>query len=546
MTPLYPREHQPDEKTTDRIFELPFYDKMGRINVQKLVQLSLLIYLVCIVSYVHLWLLFSSGIDLFDNYLVEMEHLFRWGERRFYELKAFGIGDVSPVEWSVLIVGALLPVIPIFFLVRRVLFRSQIQSNLASAGLEHYFLYKSHPKEQVYIFKLLKGQRMAYDTFVRQFENLRQLFGTGDIEYERFENDKVKVRFIEELIDIPRLQENSVDASLARLIQPKKLLLGITNLKGDTLFATPKEEGCGILNAHWLIVGASGSGKSVSVKSFCLNFLHPDNYRHIDKIYIINYKRSSDYNFLKPLAKVEYAQEVKDGLRHLKKIQLDMFNRYRYNSVHNDDNFTAYQTIVIIDEIQTLPELLDSKSLHKIERNSIQESLSILEQLGSKARASNISMMVILQKADAVSLPSTAFRQNLRNRFMLKQENLVSASMVINSDLTEKANIKPLELKKGQFIYYDTLTNDIKRGLALYPDMKVDYDALNCQGFDETTQRIIDEVHSYKASSIAAIAEQTDELETLQASGKKTYFDSFEDIDDEITSFNLKKPANAP
>jgi len=269
------------------------------------------------------------------------------------------------------------------------------------------------------------------------------------------------------------------------------------------------------------------------MQSICMNFLLPENYRYIDDIYIINYKRSSDYNFLKKLDKVHYAQDTKESLRLLKQIQLNMFNKYLYNSEHDKDNFITYQTVVIIDEIQTLTEMLDSKGLHKIERNSIQESLSIIEMLGSKARASNISLMVILQKADATSLPSTAFRQNLRNRFMLKQENHVSASMIINSEKLEEENIRPLELKQGQFIYFDTLRNEVKRGLAIFPDIKVDMEMLNSIRFDNETQKVYDEVSKNKKASLQAIATENEELEALASSGKKTYYDRFDDIEEE-------------
>ncbi len=432
----------------------------------------------------------------------------------------------------------ILPILPVTLFIRWVLKKARIQANLASVGLEHYYLYKADKKSGIYLFKLLKGYKMSYETFISQFDNLKQLFDGGDIEYQRYKNDMVKVRFKAELIDLDTVKKSAKSLSLAKLLKPNRLLLGATSLDGDVIFATDKEDGYGLLNGHWLIVGSSGSGKSVSVKSFCMNFLLPENYRYIDDIYIINYKKSSDYNFLKPLKKVHYAQEIKDSLKLLKQIQLNMFNKYLYNSKHNEDNFTAYQTIVICDEIQTLTEMLDSKGLHKIERNSIQESLSIIEMLGSKARASNISLMVILQKADVASLPSTAFRQNLRNRFMLKQENNISASLVINSEMLEKKNIKPLDLKQGQFIYLDTLRNELQRGLTIFPDTEVDVDALNSLSFDEETQAVIDEVIQNKSASLQEIIRQKAELEALTNSGKKTYYDGFDDVEEDSSDID--------
>ncbi len=521
-------------KTTDKLFEFPFYNRKGKLHRQRVTQSMLAIFLLSLFTFyvlgASLYYHFEYNIDLL---LYPKEFLTQSAEylvQRFQDIQSMGINEISVKEITVLSLLGIISAIPAILFLQRILKKAKIQSNLASIGLEHYYLYKANKKSRTYIFKLLKGHLMKYDTFISQFENMKQLFGEGDIEYSRHKTDMVLVQFKDELIDINDIKKaKSKKLSLSKHLKENRLLLGATSLNGDVLYATLKEEGEGLLNGHWLIIGASGSGKSVSVKSFCMNFLLPQNYKFIDDIYIINYKQSSDYNFLKGLDKVHYAQDIKESLKLLKKIQLNMYNKYLYNTEHDQDNFTAYQTIVIIDEIQTLPEMLDSKSLHKIERNSIQESLSIIESLGSKARASNISLMVILQKADVASLPSTAFRQNLRNRFMLKQENNISASLVINSEILERENIRPLELKQGQFIYLDTLTNELKRGLTLFPDTTIDIKTLNALGFEEETQRVIDEVAANEEASIQTIQSQKEELEELAQSGQKTYCDDYKE-----------------
>ena len=197
--------------------------------------------------------------------------------------------------------------------------------------------------------------------------------------------------------------------------------------------------------------------------------------------------------------------------------------------MHDQDNFTQYQTLVIIDEIQTLPETLEGKALSKVMKNTISECLSILEQLGSKARAANTTLINILQKADVHSLPSTAYRSNLRNRVMLKQENISSAHLVVNSDVTERNNINPLDLMQGQLIYWDMLTAEVKRIFAVFNNFEIDYEALNNQKFDEETQKAIDEVESYKKIAIEAIKVEQEIEEQLEKDGKKTHCDSFEE-----------------
>ena len=529
--------HTEVEKTTDKLFEFPFYNRKGQLNRPNLTQVVSFLYLFLIFIFYNIAMFIYqfvvNEINIFSHYEAFLNQTAIHISERFLDIQLDGFNALIWVEIVIVTLLLTLPIPFIIFILKAVLKKAHIQSNLASSGLEGYYLYKVDKQTKIYLFKLLKGHRMHYETFISQFDNLKQLFGEGDIEYQRYKTDMVSVRFKDELIDIDKVKASAKKLSLSKLLKPNKLLLGVTSLKGESIFASDKEDGKGLLNGHWLIVGASGSGKSVSMQSICMNFLLPENYRYIDDIYIINYKRSSDYNFLKKLDKVHYAQDTKESLRLLKQIQLNMFNKYLYNSEHDKDNFITYQTVVIIDEIQTLTEMLDSKGLHKIERNSIQESLSIIEMLGSKARASNISLMVILQKADATSLPSTAFRQNLRNRFMLKQENHVSASMIINSEKLEEENIRPLELKQGQFIYFDTLRNEVKRGLAIFPDIKVDMEMLNSIRFDNETQKVYDEVSKNKKASLQAIATENEELEALASSGKKTYYDRFDDIEEE-------------
>jgi ABC-type dipeptide/oligopeptide/nickel transport system ATPase component len=546
MNENYSNQVDEVEKTTDNFFEFPFYSKKGKLHRQKVSQIALLLYLTTIFTLYNIgsfiYYLTIEKINILNYYTLFLEQTLFYISDRFTDIQTYGINILSINEISIIISLTLLPIVPVIFFLRWVFKKARIQANLASVGLEHYYLKKVYKKKNTYIFKLLTGYRMSYETFVSEFDNLKQLFGEGDIEYCRYKSDMVKVQFKNALIDIDDVKASSTKKlTLSKLLKPNKLLLGATSINGNVVYATDKEEGNGLLNGHFLVVGASGSGKSISVKSFCMNFLLPQNYKYIDDIFVINYKQSSDYNFLKTLNKVHYAQDIKESLKLLKLIQLNMFNKYLYNSKYNQDNFTATQTIVIIDEIQTLPEMLDSKGLHKIERNSIQESLSIIEMLGSKARASNISLMVILQKGDIASLPSTAFRQNLRNRFMLKQENNISASLVINSEILEKENIKPLELKQGQFIYLDTLKNELQRGLTIFPDTEIDIDMLNSLEFDKDIQTVIDEVAKNKSASLNAIKEQKEELEKLASSGKKTFYDGFDDVENDTLIVETNK-----
>lgn len=409
-------------------------------------------------------------------------------------------------------------------------FKASVQTILSSLGMTQYTFKSFDKKKRELTLTLSKGEKMDISPFKNKAEDIKQMFEVGDFDSSRVNKQDVVITFKEVLPD-KNTYPKGIDFKMNMVF--KKLFMGIGDLLGKAIYATLKEEGQGQFNGHMLVVGGSGSGKSFFMKELLKNLLILINYLMYDKIYVINYKKSADYNFLKKLDKVEYAQEIADSLRLLKKIQLDMFCKYRYNEIHDQDNFTQYQTLVIIDEIQTLPETLEGKSLSKIMKNTVSECLSILEQLGSKSRAANTTLINILQKADVHSLPSTAYRSNLRNRVMLKQENISSAHLVVNSDVTERNNINPLELMQGQVIYWDMLTGEVQRLFAVFNDFEIDYEALNKQEFDEKTQDAINEVQSYKDISIEAIKIQAEIEEKLEKDGKKTFYDTFEDAEND-------------
>lgn len=414
----------------------------------------------------------------------------------------------------------------------KIKFKADVQAILSSIGVPQYSFKKFNKKTRELFLTLERGSTMNIKPFRERIDDICQMFQIGDFESSRVNKQDLIIKFKEIFPDITNAPK---EINYTSKLVYKLLLLGISDILGRVVYTPEKEEGNGQFNGHWLIVGGSGSGKSFFIKELLKSMLLAVNYLMYDKIYIINYKGSSDYNFLKKLKKVEYADDIASGLRILKKVQLSMFTKYHFNNVHNTDNFLPFQTFFLTDEIQRLLEELESKSISKIKKNSIIESLSIYEQLGSKSRAANITLCIVLQKGDVNSLPSTAFRSNLRNRVMLKQENISSAHLVVNKDVTERENINPLELMQGQFIYWDMLTQKVIKAFAVMIDLVIDYDELNSLEYSEEEQAVLDELESYKEIAIEAIKVEAEIEEQLEADGKKTYYDTFEDAEKEKT-----------
>ena len=514
-------------RTTDKLYEFPLFNLDGYLNrwyIGKILLFSFIVMTIIFHSVIGFGFFLKDNTDLIAidtflsadfysfyfeswfNYLMESK---RW-DREFYLILSLSMTVSGYIAYGFL---------------EAIKELANIQRNLSSLKLDQYYLLDFDKKNRKYLFKLKKGQLMKFDYFQSKLEDFKQLFNIGKVSLERLEDDKVIVHFSEALPDIKTYPQ---DVDFKALTGKDLNFIGIGDREGTPIYSTPKEQGKGLLNGNWLIVGGSGSGKSFALKEMIQNFLLPSNYQFIDKIYVINYKASADYNFLRGLNKFEYADDIPSALKLLKKIQLDMVAKYKHNKEHSNDNFTAYQTMIIIDEVQTLNETLEAKSLHKIMKATVQESLSILEQLGSKIRASNGSLINVLQKADVNSLPSTAYRSNMRNRFMLKQENVSSAHLVVNSDTTNELGINPLKLKQGQYLYWDMLTADLKEGFVVLTGNEHNVKELNSLHMDAEAQKVLNEVNVMRKLALEDIEEDKKAIEKLEEEGKKTFADDYE------------------
>ena len=514
-------------KTTDRLYELPLYNENGYLNRWYVARILFFIFATAtiinniIVNFfffvkdtdVSLLNVFNS--EFISMYLSEL-YIYILSNFTYYFEQEFAIS----IFISMVISGFITSLV---FKEIRVL--ADIQKNLSSLKLDQYYLIKHDKKHNEYLFKLKKGEMSRFELFQKKLEDIEQLFKLEKVKVERFEDIYVKIKYSEALPDINTYPKN---VDFKSLMGFKKYFLGIADTAGTPLYSTTKEQGNGLLNGNWLIVGGSGSGKSFALKEMIQNILIEDNYKYVDKIYVINYKASADYNFLRGLDKFRYSDNIPDSLKLLKSVLLDMKAKYKHNTINSNDNFTAYQTIIIIDEVQTLNEMLEAKSLDKIMKNTIQESLSILELLGSKIRASNGSLINVLQKADVNSLPSTAYRSNMRNRFMLKQENVSSAHLVINSDTTTEMGINPLRLKQGQFLYWDMLTGKLENGFVVMTGNEADIEKLNNLKMDSEAQKVLNEVNKMKKDVVSEIEKEKEYIQKLEDEGKKTFADDFE------------------
>ena len=532
-------------KTTDRLYELPLYNENGYLNRWYVGKILFFIFstITIINNLIVNFFLFIKDTDVSIFNIFNSQFLIMYLHEFYNYVVSNFTYHLEKEFFMSIIISMLISAYLTSFVFKSIRELADIQKNLSSLKLDQYYLITHDTKKQEYLFKLKKGEMSRFELFQKKLEDIEQLFKLEKVKVERFEDIYVKILYSEALPDIHTYPKNIDFKSLTGF---GKYFMGIEDTAGTPLYATKKEQGNGLLNGNWLIVGGSGSGKSFALKEMIQNMLLEDNYKFIDKIYVINYKASADYNFLRGLDKFRYSDNIADSLKLLKAVLLDMKAKYKHNTINSNDNFLAYQTIIIIDEVQTLNEMLEAKSLNKIMKNTIQESLSILELLGSKIRASNGSLINVLQKADVNSLPSTAYRSNMRNRFMLKQENVSSAHLVINSDTTTEMGINPLRLKQGQFLYWDMLTGKLENGFVVMTGNEADIEKLNALRMDAEAQKVLTKVNQMKKEVIKDIEKENEYIEKLEEDGKKTFADDFEieeenNLDYEDTELAVEK-----
>lgn len=249
------------------------------------------------------------------------------------------------------------------------------------------------------------------------------------------------------------------------------LLLGTMKLSGNNRYAkTPRQDELrGKLNGHLLIIGGTGSGKSFGFNIIMQNWINKDTYRELYKIYIINFKGSSDYNIYKDLDKVEYSSgDVTSALVILKKALVDMNTRFIINTEKNWDNFKGQKILLIIDEIQKILQEIQKSGQSKVIEQSWKEMVTVLLTLITMMRAANMSLICILQSPSAEQLPGgTSFRDQFRHRFALKNKKM---DLVFSPTFIEEENISGGKLLMGQFVYLDDLENYIREGYVQMVD----------------------------------------------------------------------------
>ena len=196
---------------------------------------------------------------------------------------------------------------------------------------------------------------------------------------------------------------------------------------------------------HFLISGASGSGKSYFVNELVIQAIIKE-----WQVVILDLKRS--YGLYKAFA--DYSYETDDILEKLQSVEAEMMTRMEKLQSALDKNPRVLAVdigykpmLVIIEEYISLQATLDKKKKEELER--IVKNISVL------ARQSNIHLMIVMQSAGTENIQSTT-RSNLTKVLLGNaQSNILNATFGNGVDIP---NIHT-KLNKGEgLVQLDRIT----------------------------------------------------------------------------------------
>jgi len=191
---------------------------------------------------------------------------------------------------------------------------------------------------------------------------------------------------------------------------------------------------------HTLIAGETGSGKGILTQGILLQliaFNDPDE----AELIVVDPKKGVDFTWLEgaPQMKVPIVTEMSDAKTILQDLVIQMDARYEKFAAAGASNITEYNRKVTQEHRMSRIFLVhDELGAWMAQEKEYQEVvLSSVANLGMKARAAGIHLILITQRADAEAVPGR-LRDNMGNRLCLKVQNSTGSRMVLGVGGAEK------------------------------------------------------------------------------------------------------------
>ena len=191
---------------------------------------------------------------------------------------------------------------------------------------------------------------------------------------------------------------------------------------------------------HTLIAGETGSGKGILTQSLLLQLIAFNDPREAELI-LVDPKKGVDFTWLDgaPHMKRPVITEMADAQSVLGDLVLEMDERYDRLASVGTANIAEYNLAVPPgNKMSRIFLFHDELGAWMAQEKDYQEVvLSAVANLGMKARAAGIHLILITQRADADAVPGR-LRDNMGNRLCLKVQNATGSRMVLGLGGAEK------------------------------------------------------------------------------------------------------------
>jgi len=474
---------------TDSIYQLSCYNSNGLIDKPRFKQYASLIFLLFFIS--------SLTLNYIFRYLYYGADISEVMSLGFY--KAFAVfnyeivsnllidNKMPPIPYLVnLLVSMLITLIPTLYFIVRTLKASKFQAVLSSAGLSQYYYHKKRGKS-IYL-KFKKSQKNAYKNFIAQQENLAQMLGKENLQFERWKNNGVIMQYSD---SFPNIEELS-GLQIQEFIKPDKLFLGIGLPRiGEAYKKTD------LINGKYLAryldfsdipqgianLGSAGGGKSNSMNQYFYSIFA--NFDKVHSFYMIDFKGGIEAEPIRDLeekhqtGKIHVFDDNRLALyKTLKRLYFINKSRMRYLKTTKRKKFTSDFIVLVFDE---LAEILDYIPITKDERK-MQEQISFyIESILRTGRSQGYKLFYSTQSYLSTS---SGLSSGMKNNTKLKVAHQLGSNLQVGSikpvEELNEMGISPTKYDVGKNVVINEADNTIYEVRSLYvPDDFINSIAIN-------------------------------------------------------------------
>lgn len=278
---------------------------------------------------------------------------------------------------------------------------------------------------------LYKNSIVIYDLFDKYYEDIKQYLSTSFLKIKRYKRNGIKL--------IIKNNMNNYDLDMKYL---KNGMVFFGKNEDNKLIYKPLNE-----LKHFLIVGQSGSGKSVLTNNIITNLIY--NIDNLEYLFLVDLKGGVEYFKYNKLNnnKIKIITDIKVFKDFISSL-VQLMNKRLEEMKNNGESFYSGKPIfVIIDEIQTIndnKDILGKKEYDKL--------VGKLQELFSKSRSTNIKLFVITQKPDNIN---TNIRNNIQNKIIMKLNNNTSIMSMFGGEMKEQIKeigISPKYFNVGMYV----------------------------------------------------------------------------------------------